>query len=188
MQDQDQPVVNIASERVALGPIGVEAIEAVHRWWNDFSIARNLHSAPKPKTMAQIAAMFEPGGFFNKPTTVAFAIRDAADGELIGTAGLMEIEHDHGAAEFFIVIGDATRHGQGLGTETAKLVLSYGFVTLGLANIMLRVSEFNGGAIRSYQKAGFAEFGRRSRCHAVDGRRWATIYMEALNPAHASQT
>lgn len=182
----NQPVVNIAGELVALGPIGIENVEAVHRWWNDFSIARNLHSAPKPKTMAQIAAMFEPGGFFNKPTTAAFAIHAADDNQLIGAAGLMEIEHDHGSAEFFIVIGETSRHGQGLGTEAARLVRDYGFVTLGLTNIMLRVSEFNGGAIRSYEKAGFVEFGRRARSHAVDGRRWATIYMEALNPASAT--
>jgi diamine N-acetyltransferase len=173
------PVINITGERVALGPIGVEHAEAVQRWWNDFTIARNLHALPRPRNLAEIRAMFDPGGFFNKPTTVAFAVFDRRDWTLIGTAGLMEIEHDHGAAEFFIVIGETDRHGQGLGTETARLVLDHAFAALGLVNVMLRVTASNHGAIRSYEKAGFIVFGRRARSHFVNGERWDTVYMEA---------
>ena len=176
------PIVNIQGERVALGPIGIEHAEAVHRWWNDFAIARNLHALPRPRSLAEIGGMFAPGGFFNKSATAAFAVFEIDGWNLIGTAGLLEIEHDHGVAEFFIVIGETSRHGQGLGTETARLVLEHAFTTLGLSNVMLRVTEFNRGAIRSYEKAGFKTFGRRSRCHFVDGRHWDTVYMEAVKP------
>jgi len=173
------PIVNIQGERVALGPIEVEQAEAVHRWWNDGAVTRNLHTLPRPRTMADVRAMFDPGGFFNKPTSVAFAVYDLADWALIGTAGLADIEHEHKTAEFFIVIGETSRHGQGLGTETARLALDHAFRTLGLVNVMLLVSEFNAGAIRSYEKAGFTTFGRRARCQFVDGRHWDTVYMEA---------
>ena len=176
------PIVNILGERVALGPIGIEHADSVYRWWNDFAIARNLHSLPRPRTLADIHAMFDAGGFFNKPATAAFAIYETASWDAIGTAGLMDIEYEHGVAEFFIVIGETNRHGQGLGTETARLVLDHAFTALGLSNVMLRVSEFNHGAIRSYEKAGFKPFGQRTRCHFVDGRRWNTSYMEAVAP------
>ena len=126
--------------------------------------------------------MFGAGGFFNRATTVAFAIYETSDESLIGTAGLMDIEHDHGSAEFFIVIGESSRHGKGLGTETARLALNHALATLGLVNVMLRISSFNHGSIRSYEKAGFTVFGQRSRCCFVDGQRWSTAYMEAIAP------
>jgi RimJ/RimL family protein N-acetyltransferase len=51
------------------------------------------------------------------------------------------------------------RRGQGLGTETTRLVLDWAFTMLGLHNVDLRVFAWNKQAIHCYEKAGFRHAG-----------------------------
>ncbi|HET6871520.1 MAG TPA: GNAT family protein, partial [Sporolactobacillaceae bacterium] len=69
---------------------------------------------------------------------------------------------------------------KGLGTEAVQLIVEYGFKILNLNNIMLQVFEFNKSAIRSYEKAGFNEFGRRREAYYLNGKYYDDIYMEIL--------
>ena len=84
---------------------------------------------------------------------------DRCDLEPIGTTGLINIDHRQGTATFGIMLGE--RRGQGLGTETTRLVLDWAFTALGLHNVDLMVFAWNKAAIRCYEKAGFRELGRR---------------------------
>lgn len=59
------------------------------------------------------------------------------------------------------MIGEEENRNKGYGTETLKLLISYGFDYLNLNNIMLSVYSFNGNAISCYKKVGFKEIGRR---------------------------
>lgn len=83
-------------------------------------------------------------------------------------------------AEFGIFIGDTDEQGQGYGSEATKLMLDYAFTGLGLQNVMLRVWEYNVAGLRVYRKAGFREFGRRTRAHMMNANWWDYIYMQAL--------
>ena len=59
-------------------------------------------------------------------------------------------------------------------------ILDYAFIARGLHTVLLDVSEFNPAGIRAYEKAGFRIIGRRSGAEVRDGRRWDTIYMQAM--------
>ena len=73
----------------------------------------------------------------------------------IGSVYLKDIDLLHQKAEFGIFIGEAEFLGKGLGTEATKMIIEYGFDSLHLNKIYLRVISENIQAINSYIHAGF---------------------------------
>ncbi len=68
--------------------------------------------------------------------------------------------------------------GCGYGVQAAKLMLQYGFETLHLESIFLRVLEDNAGARKSYEKAGFQRIeNRRENVQLEQGVRYV-LFME----------
>ncbi len=92
----------------------------------------------------------------------------------------MNINHFHRTAEFGIMIGEKECWGKGYGTEATRLVLDYGFSSLGLHNIMLRAFSFNERALRAYRRAGFREFGRRREAIRLGGQAYDDVQMDCL--------
>ena len=79
-----------------------------------------------------------------------------------------------------IGILDPTLLGQGIGTKALHLALSFGFETLALHRVELRVLEYNTRAIASYKKLGFVEEGRARQAALVDGTRYDDVIMGLL--------
>lgn len=79
---------------------------------------------------------------------------EAGDRE-IGSVYLRDIDREKKKAEYGVFIGEEDALGRGYGVRAAKLMLAYGFETLELERIFLRVLEDNAGARKSYEKAGF---------------------------------
>lgn len=61
-----------------------------------------------------------------------------------------------------------------------RLALRFAFMELNLHRVTLDVFEYNPRAIRSYEKAGFREEGRRRQLLLRNGRRWDEIEMGIL--------
>src|SRR5258707_8136155 len=59
-------------------------------------------------------------------------------------------------------------------------MLGHAFGTLSLPRIALYVFEFNGGAIRAYQRCGFVVEGRSRESIWRDGRWWDELAMSVL--------
>ncbi len=177
--ERREPVINIAGEKVALGPLRRELLPLYHKWINDFEVIRTLGAPIRPLTWEAETAWFEraaAGG----DRDVSFTIYERATMRPIGNTGLHEIDHVHRTAEFGILIGEKDRWGKGYGTETARLMLDYGFTALGLHNIMLRVFSYNERGIRAYLRAGFREFGRRREARRLGGGVYDIVYMDCL--------
>lgn len=109
---------------------------------------------------------------------MAFAIHDAADGELVGVCGLENIDHNFLRADFGIFLGQ--RRGTGIGTDATRLVLQWAFTVIGLRNVMLESYEYNEQAIRAYERAGFRRIGTRRDSVLALGRRWDSVLMDAV--------
>jgi UDP-4-amino-4,6-dideoxy-N-acetyl-beta-L-altrosamine N-acetyltransferase len=73
----------------------------------------------------------------------------------VGSVYLRDIDTQYEKAEFGIFIGEDEARGKGYGSEAAELVCNYGFQTLKLHKIFLRVFADNTNAIHSYERAGF---------------------------------
>jgi RimJ/RimL family protein N-acetyltransferase len=89
------------------------------------------------------------------------------DGRLIGDIRLHSMnDHDRRAA---LAVGllDPDLLGQGIGTQAMRLILEYGFATLGLNRVTLRVVDYNARAIAAYKKLGFKHEGRERQSARV---------------------
>jgi diamine N-acetyltransferase len=169
----------LSGERAALGSLEREHLARLSRWFNDPDVRRGLAHRGVVNEDAETAwyervseASAQP-----RPTELAFAIHDAADGELVGVCSLENIDHNFLRSEFGIYLGQ--RRGSGIGSDATRLVLDWAFTILGLRNVMLESYEFNENAVRAYERAGFQMIGRRRDAVLALGRRWDCILMDA---------
>jgi RimJ/RimL family protein N-acetyltransferase len=173
-----EPLINLWGELVALGPISRERMPLYQRWVNDFEAVATLSLTVRPYAMEFETAWYESAS--SDPAQTPFDIFERATMRPIGNCSLSHIDHQHGTAEYGIFIGERDCWDKGYGTEATKLLLDYGFRSLGLHNIMLRVYGNNPRALRAYQKAGFVEVGRQREARRV-GQDWVdVIYMDCL--------
>lgn len=175
--ERETPIINIEGERIALGPIGREHIPLFQRWNNDFAVTRTT-ARSEPLTIEQMTAGYDAA--VAATDQVDFIIYDRATMQPVGSTYLTHIDYRNRTAEFGIAIGEAAARGKGYGTEATRLMLDYAFTALGLHNVLLSVYTFNRAGRRTYEKAGFREFGRRRESKMMGGRFWDVVYMEAL--------
>ena len=175
----EQPVVNIVGKQVAIGPIRDEHFADLNQWWNDYATVRNLGAAPAPVRPETTKGTFVDG-ILKDSTAVVFALYEVVSWRFIGYTGLLRVDHINRSAEFMIVIGEPDCRGKGYGTEAASLVLDHAFLAVGLASVMLRVSAYNPGGVRAYEKAGFKRAGVLRSNKMMGGKLWDTILMDIL--------
>lgn len=175
---QEQPVVNIEGDLVALGPLRRELIPLFERWFNQFEMLRSLGIPPGPMTLEAETGWYDMAS--TSTSAITFVIYERASMQPIGDTSLVDIDYRNGTATFGIAIGEQSARGKGYGTEATRLILDYAFTALGLRNVMLVVYEFNAGAQRAYLKAGFREIGRRRKSRFMGGRFWDDIYMDCV--------
>ncbi len=177
-QPSDEQVINITGTLVALGPMRRDLIPLYQAWVNDFGMQRTLGDTPSPRTVEAVTAHYER--FATATDGAQFTICERETMRPIGITELQDIDHRHRTAEFVIFIGEADARGKGYGTEATRLMLDYAFTALGLYNVMLSVFSSNLAGIRSYEKAGFREIGRRRKAHRMGGKMWDRVYMDCL--------
>jgi RimJ/RimL family protein N-acetyltransferase len=174
----DQPIINILGELVALGPLDRTQLPIYQHWMNQFGTLRMLGIPPQAMTLEAETAWFEAAT--RSTSQMYFTIYERSSWRPIGNLDLRAIDYRDRSAEFGITIGEADCRGKGYGTEATRLTLDYAFTALGLHNVMLAVFAYNPGAIRTYEKAGFREIGRRREAIWMGGRLWDIIYMDCL--------
>jgi len=176
---EQSPIFNIVGDSVALGPVRRDLVPLYQRWLNDFEVIRTLGVPIRPMTHEGEEAWYE-GAARGSGYSASFTIYERATHRPIGNTGLHEIDHQHRTATFGILIGEKDCWGKGYGTETARLMLDYGFTALNLHNIMLKVFSVNERGIRAYLRAGFREIGRRRASHRIAGVAHDDVYMDCL--------
>ena len=99
---------------------------------------------------------------------------------MIGNCSFMNVDHTTHSAEVGLFIGDKSCWNKGYGTEVMRLLLHFGFGTLNLNRIFLRVDEANKGGIRTYEKAGFVQEGRLRKAVYQDGQYRDLLFMSVI--------
>jgi RimJ/RimL family protein N-acetyltransferase len=155
----------IQGERIRLRRNERTDIPEFVKWLNDPEVRRYL-SFIMPISMANEEQWFE--NMLKLPAAEQpFAIeirktyleKEAEAWQMIGNCSFMDVDHTARSAEVGLFIGDKSCWNQGYGTEVMRLLLHFGFGTLNLNRIFLRVDEDNKGGIRAYEKAGFVHEG-----------------------------
>lgn len=175
----DEPIINLAGSKVALGPRRRDLLPFYLKWMNDFEVTHPYGTRFRTRTLEAAEESYErasKGG----ADYADFTIYELTTMRAIGNTALEEIDHFDRTAKFVLLIGEKDCWGKGYGTETTVLMLDYGFTGLGLHNIMLTVFSFNERGIRAYTRAGFRAIGRRREAHRLGGQAYDVIYMDCL--------
>lgn len=147
-------------------------------WLNNPAVTRYLMNM-RPWSLVEEKAWIDRVMRNEDPASTTFVI-ETADGEYVGSTGLMHIDRRNRSAEAGIVIGRPEEWGRGLGTDAMKALLRHAFEELNLHRVSLRVYTFNERAIRSYTKLGFVEEGRLRQAMFRHGAWHDVIVMAVL--------
>ena len=109
-----------------------------------------------------------------------FIIEDAQSGVPVGSVFIKNIDRESKKGEYGIFIGEEAARGKGIGSDAARLILSYGFEELELNRIYLSVFAENRIAIESYKRAGFKEEGLLREDYCADGKYDDIVLMAIL--------
>jgi len=176
----EEPDLIVVGEKVALGPLRRDLAGTYARWLNQLEVRRGLDQLgiATPQSQERWVEENIERGARREPQAVEFTVYDRADSAAVGTAGLLQIAHANGTAEFAIVIGE--RRGEGLGTEATRLVLDFAFNVLQLRNVLLETLEWNVAGLIAYERAGFRRVGVRRGAVMSRGRPTDIVIMDAV--------
>ncbi len=160
----------IEGKRVRLRAIERSDLPNFVRWLNDPEVIENLYLYV-PMSLGQEENWY--ARVLQSPVEeqpLVIDVRLNADWVSIGTLAFVSINwHDH-SSEIGISIGEKSYWNKGYGTESLKLLLNYGFQTVGSNRIWLRVYESNERGIRAYIKAGFVHEGIMRQARWKNGK------------------
>jgi RimJ/RimL family protein N-acetyltransferase len=156
--------------------------EIVSKWTHDLDYLRLLSAdVARPLSPYQIKKQYEEWEKdVEKHNAFHFAVRLKEDNRLIGAVRLFRVEWTHATASVQIGIGDRNDRGRGYGTEALRMLLRYAFDELNLYRLSASTVEYNTGAVRFFERAGFVVEVRRRQAIQRDGRRWDLLMLGLL--------
>lgn len=144
--------VYIEGKKIFLRPIDDGDMERIVAWRNQERVRKNfIYQKPFTKEGHEewMRTQVQTG------RVAQFIICEKDTGRPVGSVYFRDIDRENKKAEYGIFIGEADAAGRGIGTETARLAVSYARDVLKLHKLMLRVFADNAGAVKSYENAGF---------------------------------
>ena len=121
----------LVGDNIYLSPRSVEDAEKFTEWLNDFETTDYIGRSGAIVTVESEKEYLEE----HIRDEANFVIVNLSNEEIIGTIGLLNINHLQRTAVLGIFIGDKTSRNKGYGTESIKLLLDYGFNYLNLKTI-----------------------------------------------------
>jgi len=164
----DQPVLE--TSRLVLRPFRLSDAADVQRLAGDRTVAANTLTIPHPYPDGAAEAWIQslPEQFING-SEIVYAITLRSTGELCGSVGL-SISAESPMATLGYWMGQPYRN-QGYCTEAAKILVNYGFHTLGLSRIQATHISDNPASGRVMEKIGMVYEG----CLRQHTHRWGKL-------------
>jgi len=161
----------IYGDRIRLRALEKDDLPHFVRWLNDPEVRDHLSlyhplSQDDEERWYQRQMELDP---IQRPLSIE--VQADPDGKwiFIGNCGYVDLDWRNRKAELGIQIGKKEFWNRGFGTKAVQLLLKYGFQTLNLNRIWLRVQETNHRAARVYQKSGFVPEGTFRQDYYQDG-------------------
>jgi methionyl-tRNA formyltransferase/RimJ/RimL family protein N-acetyltransferase len=171
----------VEAKRVCLRPLCREDSVLLYDWINCRSLV--VFNAPfYPVSEVDHSAWME-SMLTKRMDLVIFVIEELAEGHVIGTCQLFNINWQQRSAELQIRIGNETYQNKGFGTEGVMLLCEFGFTDLNLHRIYLNVFANNTRAIKAYEKCGFMREGLLKEAAYIDGVWIDVVVMAKLEAA-----
>ena len=172
---QDDRLFTVIGQDIALGPLRPDLEATYDRWRDSFADFSVPDDAPR-LIEDSLEAWYDE--MPSSDDNVWFTIYELQTGRPIGVTGVVDIDTDGGAAEFFLHIGELDCQSTGYGAEVGRLMRDYAFHVLGLQSLFLVAYDYQLSGLEGYELAGFREFNRERQAHLLGGRLWDVVYME----------
>ena len=167
----------IEGEKLLLRPITREDTPLIVKWRNTESVRQNFifrETFTEEMHNRWLDTKVASG------EVIQYIMVDKSDNKPVGSAYFRDISERNRSAEYGMFIGEASARGKGIGTETVKLFTAFGFETLRLHRISMRVLGDNEASIRSCEKGGFVREGVFRDMEYLDGEYRDVIFMAML--------
>ncbi|MFW9971181.1 MAG: GNAT family N-acetyltransferase [Candidatus Odinarchaeota archaeon] len=152
---------------IALCPLNMEHANLYTKWSNDPDVRRySRHIIPW--SLDEEKKWIEPREERVKKEII-FEILHRQDNKPIGTAGFSDINWYNRNANIFAEIGETNYWGKGIGPETIRLLINYGFEELNFHKIYSRIHSPNKQSLRVAEKTGFVFEGELKEHFYIDG-------------------
>ena len=176
--------MSIPGKHVRLRAVEERDLPLLHAWANDEALWANLGGWRFPSGFEATKAWF--ASLRTDPLNHRFVIETRADGAVIGTANLVDIDWKNRHALHGMMLGPADLRGRGFGRDTVMAVMRYAFDELGLERLDGDIIEYNEASYRLYVgKCGWREEGRQRRWHYRQGRFWDRIIVGVTRADYA---
>src|SRR6185436_6488132 len=173
----------ILGETTRLRPIEKDDLPRFVKWFADPEV-RNYLALYMPMSQGQEEQWFErnlaAGDLQAWAMDAQASDRAMAPWLHIGSCGYHTVDWRPRSGEVGIAIGAREYWGQGYGTDAMHTLICWGFNTLNLNRIYLRVFSDNARAIRCYEKVGFQLEGRLRQDNFHNGAYRDTLIMAML--------
>ncbi len=176
-------MLKLESRLIRLRPLRPADLATTLSWRNDPAIRDNALGHRFPVTEVMERRWIDAALDGTDTSRAVFGIEDRADEKLVGYTQLNSIDSLARHARFGMLIGDADRHGRGLGRDALTLTLAFAFHTINLRRIHLQVVASNERALRLYERAGFLREGVLREHVFVDGAYRDLILMGLMRDA-----
>jgi len=162
-----------------LRPLRIEDQAVTLPWRQDLETVLGVMGYRLPVTSLGEQSWFD-GALKDQSRGRVTMMIEAPDKTPVGLVHLVGVDWVSRVAEFGILIGDKGVRGKGVGRDATKLMLEYGFRTLNLNRIWLRVTQGNAAAIRVYERLGFQREGVLRQAFFADGALQDVLVMGLL--------
>ncbi|MFX1517049.1 MAG: GNAT family N-acetyltransferase [Promethearchaeota archaeon] len=170
----------IVGKNVILRGLELEDVEELLLHWNDIQFM-NFSGRITPMSKKEGTKWIRSTWYERKRgEKYTFAIITKEKRRYVGNIRLKIMNSVSRRADISLGIFNPTYRGKGLGTEALKLIIDFGFRTLNLFSLELRVFSNNHRAIAVYKKLGFREIGLRRKTDFIDGEFLDDLMMDLL--------
>ena len=141
-------------------------------WWDDPEVRRLFDVHFVDQTFSDAEKWFAKSGSEEEgklPRSFVIEVDSGGKWTPVGTAEFYNERPSHKTADFGFLIGDKNWWGKGIGTETAKRMVKYGFDQVGYKRIGAVSAAYNVRSLNALQKAGFQIEGIRKSYVLRDG-------------------
>ncbi len=141
----------LTGQQIFLRKMEIDDTDDIVRWRNSEEV-RSRFLYQEPFTREKHLDWIE--NKVNKGLVVQMMICEKETGRAIGSAYFRDIDHANHKAEYGLFIGESDSRVKGIGFETTRLMLRYGFEELNLHRVHARVLSDNIVSLKSAIKAG----------------------------------